>query len=729
MSVNLNNLQYFTISDFSGGVNEFASTYKVADNEVVTAKNLSFKDSGGVKTRAGDKILDPLNTSSLTGKVESMYRYVKSDNTRKTVLYTTKGGIWIDNDDASFSKVPSSSTSTIISSDAKCRFAQYWDTMLFGTDRDGVYMYNPDVSTTSFTKMEIPSTWGGPFSTSFDSTGGHIDASVNDVYYYYRYTVDYQYGDFIAESNPMYLDQGAYLEYKYNYGTWSSGTTNSFALYKSYSGITFDTDVVARINIYRSNKYPAARSGTDLTEQKFEFFYIGSISASDYNDASPVTEVLFRDGGIAPGKRLEYNKMVVPPRARFIKMHKGRIWLANVQAALGTTEAWANYAYHGDWNTYPHRIYVSSQNNDGTYEPGVFYTDQFLDIAPFGTGITGIWSYRNEILVVFKPNSMWAISGDDPHPSTGNLSVRNISNSVGCIAPDSICEVEGRLCWLSNSGVYYWDGSSRPAMLKSDNIVDTIQSIDSASKSRVASVYDRKQRELLMSFPGPDTSGYNRNIAKFDLRTSAWSVDEYGLGMSAFTSIDQPNEDVKVYAGLNDITYNINTLFGGLAQLNYGTSTRYLYDDPSETWGGSDISFEIQTKFYDAGYQFADKKFKAILFEINSKEALTLNVVIDNRYDSRVSGYGFSIPVASQNALIWASTPAQSGNDIKWYQAGTYENKWAKEGLGSSLVYLDDRCWGKRISLVITGDVQTSVSIESITVFYELKETVRSTRS
>jgi hypothetical protein len=489
---------------------------------------------------------------------------------------------------------------------------------------------------------------------------------------------------------------------------------------------------IARINFYRSNKLQSQPKEKFTTKR--EYFYVGSVSNEAYTNASDLS-VIFEDSGLAPGYLLQYNKMEIPPRARFIKNHKGRMWLAYTSYAEGNTEAWANAsAGADDYNTYPHRVFVSSVGGGGNFEPGVFYTDQFIDIDPKGSGITGIWSYQNQIMVVFKANSMWAIMGDDPHPVTGNLRVRNISNTVGCIAPESICEVEGRLVFLSNSGVYYWDGGSKPAPLKTDNIVDTVQGISDSKKKEVVSVYDRKQRELLMAYSDSETGGYNRKIAKFDIRTSAWSIDEYSIGMGAFINIDEPDEGSKVYTGFDDGAGN-RFVYGSIGQLNFGSSSRYLFNTSTSEWEGNDIQFEFQTKFYDAGFPFMDKRFMAVVIDLKTTEELTLHVLCDNRLDTRSDDSGFTISLPAQDALIWAGTTG-SGEPVgrRWYRAAAddilnnqlqNDNRWAKIGQGTSLIYLDDRCWGKRISLIISGAVQESINIDSITVFYKPLEGVR----
>lgn len=734
MSINLRDYKYFTITDLSGGENQFASSYKVADNELIATKNMSFKDSGGIKVRQGDKLLDVGNDSGVTAGVKNMHRYVRNDDIRKTIMYVKNGTVWVDSDDESFSQMGQA----ILSNDGYCRFTQHYDTAIFGTDRNGMYMYNSDEASDAFAKLETNAAMSSQIhfiGTTIVDGDGSIDSGKNPpVIYYYRFTFDYQYGDFLGESGPIYKDykEFNFIEYTTRIVTISSGENNTVRFWKSSSPNITDSRI-KRINIYRSNPYSEALSGRKEWTEKLEFFYIGSATVEKWNSVG--VGIFFTDGGSAPGYKLQYNKMDQMPNARFISNHKGRLWLANVRYALGGTEPWANaFQFVQGWGkSYPHRVFISSIGGLGDFEPGIFYTDQWVDVDPRGGGITGIWSYNNNVLVVFKANSTWAITGDDPHPQSGNISVRNISNTVGCIAPESIVEVEGRLVWLSNSGVYYWDGGSKPAPLKTDNIVNTIQGISPSAKSQVVSVYDRKQREMLMAFSDPETQGYNRKIAKFDVRTSAWSIDEYDIGYGGFVTTDEPTESSKVYGGFSDVFSSID-LLGSLGQLNTGSSSRYYYYEPTKTWLGFDINFEFQTKFYDGGLPFMDKNFVAIAIDLKTSEELTLHILCDNRFDTRSDDTGFTISLPAQSALLWAGSSATSEPAARrWFNDTTdvppaqilNDNRWASVERGTTIIYLDSRCWGKRISLIISGAVQDEVSIDSITVFYKPLEGVR----
>src|SRR5690606_1495799 len=67
--------------------------------------------------------------------------------------------------------------------------------------------------------------------------------------------------------------------------------------------------------------------------------------------------------------------------------------------------------------------------------------------------VTGIKRTRQQ-LTIFKSHSTYYLLGYDPEEWV----LRRVSDSVGCVAPDSIVEMDGRTIWLSSRGVYMDDG-------------------------------------------------------------------------------------------------------------------------------------------------------------------------------------------------------------------------------------------------------------------------------
>ena len=531
-------------------------------------------------------------------------------------------------------------------------------------------------------------------------------------FYFYRWTFEYSWGDFLGESNPQFYDDLTKLSYWTAAVNTGSTDINSIKIYRT-DPEDLDATGLTRINIYRSS--PRAEStGTPegYPSDKSEYFHIKTIDIDTYNDAS-VGDTLFTDYGSVPAHGLEYSKMSSSPNPMFVVNHKNRLWCGNVKYQTYGVEPWANNLIHTNV-TAPHKIFISSINNNGVSAPLEFYLDQNVDVEPFGDGITGMVSFNNDVLVVFKANSMWGVYGDDP--VGGNISVRQLSDSVGCIAPESITKAEGNLVWLSNSGVFHWNGASRPAPLKGDNIATSIQEIPDGTKKNACSIYDPERREILLAHAGPNTSGYNRIVEHFYLRTGTWGQDNpTESGYSSFLAKKEPDEETAIIAGVGDSPFAMTTL-ASLYQLNANN-----FDNGGNVLG---ILAGLQTKHYDGGTPFMDKDFIAILIEGKFHKLFTdgLHVVCDNRLDTRTGdGGGFDIPPtnSASNYLTWYVDGSKTTE--MWYEDSDHLTVWAKGDPGHSEISLDSRTWGKRISLVFSLRTLEQIGIDSITVFYKPK--------
>ena len=703
MTVNIKDFQHFTVDDFSGGLNEFASSYNVAKNELVACKNIVLRDSGAIKTRPGWTQAQTQGAGGyyIASDVKGVHRYTSTTGNRDTLLYAgtytnnteVTGLIYADNDDEAFSQIGS-----ILSKDGHLRFAQHRDTVLMCTDRDYLRAYNPDHSAEIY-PFRIISNYPQIVRTYYELTGGNLKGGI----YYYRYTFDYGWGDFMVESDPTGLSTDIYsggpeTKRALEYHTDAAHIVGNEGYTETCKALSTSLPpMVQKINIYRYGPITNTSSLPNPYQDKGDYGYIGSISYDEYEAAS-VGDVLFTDSGISgDGRRMEYGKMKTPPYGRFIINHKSRIWIANA-------------SYEGAVSGYsPARLYFSNINNSGLTEPMGFYEDSWFEVDPVdGYGITGIHSFRNETLIIFKANSIWAITGDSPD----SFSLRNVSPEIGCIAPETIQVVDGKLVWLSNGGVYYFDGSV-PRPLKTDNISKGIDGIPASRRREACAIYDVHRREYLLAHSGPGTGGYNRLVSRYDLRTDSWARDEYDRGISAFFQKKMPDERVQTFACIGDspilsISYVIklnDTHQIGMA----GTRTG--------------IPFSFQTPFYDGGHPYMDKDFRAILFDVQSNADLVLDVLVDNKYDSR-KDTSFDIKRPSTDNLIWYDSGSPS-DQMKWYEEDVNENVWAEVTESGVLVHLNTKCRGKRISLIVSGTVSSEAEIQSATIFYEPLKGVR----
>jgi len=118
------------------------------------------------------------------------------------------------------------------------------------------------------------------------------------------------------------------------------------------------------------------------------------------------------------------------------------------------------------------------------------------------------------------------------------------------------------------------------------------------------------------------------------------------------------------------------------------------------------------------GAPFLDKKFKELVIEATSYVPMSLDVVIDNKYDSRTTGETIDIsPPVDDETLVWGQG--------KWQ-----ETKWGAPTQGYRSVVLtrnlDTLPVGKSIRPIISGsNLYEPVKIHSITIFFEPKAGTR----
>jgi hypothetical protein len=734
MGIDVQDYQSFTINDFSGGLNEEASSYQVADNELVDCENISLRDSGAIKSRLGEIIYHQASGTPIATPVKGMHRYTKSDGTKKVLIYSgtvsgviaETGKVFADSDDGVFDG-DAPIAEGVLTRDGFCRFAQYSDVVLFGTDRTEMLAYNagesPEVEYVDITPKRYDLGW--LFTHSTADAGGYLESKN----YLYRFSWDIFHGDvFLGEtclehkSPENNLGSANYMQLAANL-TGLSGTDNVVQIKKSASATTFPT-LRKRLNIYRSDPLSSFPDNISVVPDA-NFFLIGSITKDDYDAASAGDVVFSDDGSVALGRPARYGRMYFPPRARFRVIHKNILWLANVSYYANsdlTTKQQASGLI-----TAPHRVFFS--DIDGSLpEPIAFYPDAWVDIDPTtGEGITGLISYRNQLLVVFKANSMWGILGDNRN----NLSVRNIDPNIGCVAPETISILEGNLVWLSNRGVYYWNGTTSPRPLNTEKVKKTLLAIPPDRKNQACGIGYTKESEYWLAISHPDalaTTGaggtYNNYVMRYNTKTKSWARDYHTKGISSFLEKKEATEQMKLLGGMGS-DYADFALYGVINEMDVG----YKTGPASGLNGPADIDWHFKTKFFDGGLPFVEKNFVAVLVQMSSVTNITMDVFCDDRLDTTESGetnFTLSAPSATWDLHWWdgggdATDPNDPEHaDNEHWNTEAWPTVWAKFQEATTLRMLDDRCWGKRIAFKFSGSNHNRpVEIQQITVFYK----------
>ena len=698
----------YRINDWSGGLNLKDSSFVVADNELVDSRNISLSTRGAIRvirgntryeTGANDH-LDPLYRTPIKG----MYRYGKSTGEREVIIHNAQGMIFVDGGDRTFSLLKGAVGDTGLweTSDGFMRYAQWKDTVYFLSDRQTPNWYHSGgvgvLGTSNVTGVcDLAPTRRNIFSVADGGTGsGELDST---KYFTYRYTLDiYRGDDFVSESLPLgYPDPRTIFDSQYYYDqSLSNGITGATEIHitvgnsPSGNATIFEGLGAKYINIYRRE----ASSTISYYTESNEFYKIASIPLVDYNNMN-TGDVLYRDNGhIIPytGKMI-YDVCAKPPRAKFGTSHKNRMWYLDCTA----------YNINGtDQDSHHSRLYYSEYD-----KPESVRIDSWVGIGPQeGEKPTGIVSWKNKVLLIFKPNSIWAVYGGDNEAqykgeNTGllDIQIEQISGDIGCIAPGTLSMGENAIFFLSNRGVYYFDGTV-PKSLNTEMVNEAFKRVPSHRKYYATGEYINYLREYRIAISDSAVDpNRNRVVLKYDFYTNTWIRHEYDrVSVNDFVEFERGDEIGDVLMS-NDDTSALLISNGSLMRLESST-----YDVLTT----SGVPWSAKTKFFDCGDPETIKQFFGIMVFGEFPQGLTIGYNIDS---GDVTG---------------TLTVASSGTAVKWnafkWNDGT---KWQGSVQGDRYVRFADTDIGKRIQFEFSGTAGVwPTEIQGITIFYKTKERI-----
>ena len=167
---------------------------------------------------------------------------------------------------------------------------------------------------------------------------------------------------------------------------------------------------------------------------------------------------------------------------------------------------------------------------EGIRQPSTIYWSSILSISAWnaadnmtiskddGDEITG-FKVLGDRLVVYKENSIYLVL------FTGNADVpfvrQKTNSSVGCVAPFSIKEIDNGHIFMSQTGVYFFDGFN--SFKISDKINATFDGINKDRLSFAASLFQKKKNQYVLSVAS-DTSLQNNFQMVWNSNRQAWAT-------------------------------------------------------------------------------------------------------------------------------------------------------------------------------------------------------------
>jgi hypothetical protein len=369
----------------------------------------------------------------------------------------------------------------------------------------------------------------------------------------------------VANDTLLVIDKTNYIK-KYRGSTNSDYTTGTITATNNSttvtgSGTSWNTSTNAETGEYiklpdgKWYKIVAIGSNTSLT---IETAYLGSTLSGQTYTISPWGEI--------QGK---LNTATAPsglnrPQPDFIENHLNRIWtLEGNTLRFSALDTSVTEEHFNDFDT---------ANNAGS----IIIPSSKGDIG------TGLYSLNNG-LYVFQRRSIWRLLGSSP----SNFELRNVTNEIGMIDKRTLVEYGDLLTFLSDKGVYLFDGSNLKNI--SEGVVNT--SID-AWANKTSPVAVLWNNTYLISYTS-NSGSYNDEALFYHYEMGVWGKFE-NIHASDWVVWDGSNDSGQIYFSSSNqgVMYRFDT---GSHDDGYEITTRYVTPSLSFGTGMNDKAIK---KFY-----------------------------------------------------------------------------------------------------------------------------------
>lgn len=422
-----------------------------------------------------------------------------------------------------------------------------------------------------------------------------------------------------------------------NYTTGTISVTNGSATVTG-SGTSWNTSTNAEVGEYiqlpdtKWYKITEIASNTSLT---IEVDYQGTTLSGQNYTISPWGEVR---GDL---NRSESPASLVVPTPTFIENHANRIWtLTGNTLRFSSLDTSIDGEHFNDWDT---------SNNAGAI------------IIPAGLGDSGTGLYSlNGYLYIFQRNAIWELFGTSPN----NFELRNISNEVGMVTQRSLVEWDRYLFFISDSGLYQFDGA---------NLVNVSEG---KVKSHIDTWADKKTASAVL--------WDNKYIVAYKP-----SGQTYNTQLLVYEPLDQRfSKFTGVYAN-SWVVWNGGT---DNSEIYFGSSTNgtfYRWDV-----GGHDDGYEIETVFEtsSSGYntEANEKVARKLYLQQIALGDWNMTVSVYSNMDSLVSNTNVNLSPGEQSlwgTMVWGTDQWSSVGSfmqtrIDGFSGNSYYNKFRFEQTG-----------------------------------------------
>lgn len=319
----------------------------------------------------------------------------------------------------------------------------------------------------------------------------------------------------------------------------------------------------------------------------YDVFTATPLTVTDTVDSSDVEDVVATvessDVFIGPGAPFDQDTIPLEgtfPATKFISFFRGRLWAANMANEPNTVRWSAAVPFHKVWPASAAESLIDNSDNS-----------DITGMAPLG-----------EHMVVYKRNSIWLMVFTDIDVfGVARYTPTKVISGIGCVSNSSIQQIRGTHVFLSDSGIYQFDGTNVRKVTETRGYDRLRQFMRTTVRdSRATAVHWRSKGCYLLALPRYDSvdsnsKGVNDHVVVWDyVHDTFWIWDNFKV--SCWLHVNDDSQDDKIYfvdnyGGLYELG---GTTDHGAAISSYATTQRIGYET-NNAWLLRDVTVVSDT--------------------------------------------------------------------------------------------------------------------------------------
>lgn len=321
----------------------------------------------------------------------------------------------------------------------------------------------------------------------------------------------------------------------YSSGDPSTGRPITGHYYFDKLGISSGFNIVAAgdgLYNYTSNTASAIRTGLTDNSNTFWSFVQIQDPRSQADDLALMTNgvdpIQVWNGSATAILLSSFTSATQVPICKYLLQYKNRVYAANIVDATNVDN--------------PVRVYRTGFGTDGLPDPHRFTENFFVGGSDKGGEIQG-QEILNEQIIYYTRNKIWKFT-----PGLGDVNaLESIADNIGLYAPFSLVNTGDLHIFLSERGVYAFDGN-RPTHLSKDIDDLLLGDVNQGQLQYAKAVYDFENNQYKLYIPSQGQD-QNDTAVVFDLRLGTWQPPVFGRRVNTISTFTDTTNRTRVIYG------------------------------------------------------------------------------------------------------------------------------------------------------------------------------------